>query len=268
MRRDQPFRRPRRVRITALCASIATAVAAVLLLQTPASAGDAIYEPYGAWNGKKIYLSPARHSDTGSRGECKGTSENEMAYNTAWHATNGNHYGGVWDPDSIWRNLRSRGYMVRIGRGTVSSAVSNSNAWGATLHIPIHSNADVANQCSRTDAGRFGTVVIYESTGPTAGEGLALKLSTRVGQESPGTRDYACHVSSTCTRFTCLAELCQTKATSAYLEAEFHTWNRGVDFVRAGDFWAWRIGWAVDVHLGYPRAVDPDDGGIVIQTEV
>lgn len=260
MRRNEPSQRPRFGRPIATCAAISLVVASVLLLAGPArAASDLVYSPYGTWNGKKVYLSPARHSDTGSRGECKATSENDMAYNTSWHATNGSYYGDVYDPNSVWRNLRSRGYKVRIGRGTVSSAVSNSNAWGATLHIPIHSNADVANQCSRTDAGRFGTVVIYKSYGSTGGEGLSARLVERVGPVSRGTRDYTCHNSSSCTKFSCLAELCNTKAKAAYLEAEFHTWNRGVDFTRLGHWWAWRLGWAVDAFLGYPRvAAGPD----------
>lgn len=229
-------------------------VAAALSVPAPAqAASDLIYAPYGRWNGKKIYLSPARHSDTGSRGECRGRSENHMAYKTAWHATNGSYYGDRKQPDSPWRNLRARGYVVRIGRGTVSSAVQRSNAWAADLHIPIHSNADVAGRCGRTDASRFGTVVIYKSYGNTAGQGLSAILNGRIGPVSPGERDYICHVSSSCTRFSCLAELCQTRARAAYVEAEFHTWNRGMYWLDSGYWWAWRFGWGVDRFLGYPR---------------
>lgn len=233
--------------------ALAVMLGTVLTASPARAANDLIYEPYGKWNGKKIYLSPARHSDTGSRGECKDQSENNMAYNTAWHATSGRYYADREDPQSTMRNLRTRGYMVRIGRGTVSSAVSNSNAWGATLHIPIHSNADYHDQCRRTDSKRFGTVTIFKTYGERAGEGLARWLGGVLGPASPGSRDYACHNSSGCTRFNCLAELCSTKATSAYLEAEFHTWNRGVDFTAGGYWWAWRIGWGVDNFLDYPR---------------
>lgn len=231
----------------------AVAIAAMFLVTGPAAVADYVYRPYGTWNGAKIYLSPARHSDTGHRGECRRQSENEMAFRTARRATNGRYYGDSYQPDSPWRNLRSRGYLVRIGTGSVSSAVRNSNAWGAHLHIPIHSNADVAGRCARTNAGRFGTVVIYKSYGSSGGQGLARAIGERVGPASPGTRDYICHNSSSCTRFNCLAELCNTRARAAYLEAEFHTWNRGVDFVRKSYWWAWRLGWAVDRFLGYPR---------------
>lgn len=225
---------------------------ALPVLAAPATA-DYVYNPYGRWNGKKVYLSPARHSDTGGRGECRGRSENWMAYKTAWHAANGRYYGDRYDPHSAYRNLRARGYKVRVGTGTVSSAIRNSNAWGAQVHIPIHSNADRRNACGRTNHRRFGTVVIYKSYGSGGGQGLAGLMVRRVGPASPGARDYSCHNSSSCTRYRCLGELCNTRAKAAYLEADFHTWNPGVDFVDRGYWWSWRLGWTVDKFLGYPR---------------
>lgn len=220
------------------------------------SASDSVYNSIGAWNGKKVYLSPARHSDAGSRGECVGSNglgnlnENTAAYRFAYYAGSGN-YIGQRVSTSQYRNLRARGYKVRIGRGTVSSAISNSNAWGATVHIPIHSNARSEN-CSNSDASRHGTHIIFKSYGDTGGEGLSNQLKYTVGQSSPGTNDLVCHNSSSCTLFNCLGELCSTRAKAAYLEREFHTWNKGAKWMSTDQYNAWRVGWAVDRFLGYP----------------
>lgn len=218
---------------------------------------DLIYEPTTTWNGKKVYLSPARHSDAGGRGECAGNNglgtlnENTAAYRFAYYAATGN-YVGATTSTSAYRNLRTRGYKVRIGRGTVSSAISNSNAWGATVHIPIHSNARTES-CGNTNASLHGTHVIYQSYGATGGEGLSDKLKTTIGAISPGTNDLTCHNSSACTAFNCLGELCNTSAKAAYLEREFHTWNAGAKWMSTDQYNTWRLGWAVDSFLGYPR---------------
>lgn len=218
---------------------------------------DLIYSSLITWNGKKVYLSPARHSDAGSRGECQGAAgmgsldENTAAYRFSYYAATGNYIGNTLST-SQYRNLRSRGYRVRIGRGTVSSAISNSNSWGATVHIPIHSNARAEN-CANTTASSHGTHVIYKSYGSAAGQGLAGHLRDTVGSASPGTNDLICHNSSACTAFNCLGELCNTFAIAAYLEREFHTWNSGAKWMATDEYNSWRVGFAVDRFLGYPR---------------
>lgn len=216
-----------------------------------AQQADLIYEPYGTWNGYRVYLSPARHTDSGGRGECGTTGENDLAYWVAWDATNGTYYNDVYDPTAPGRNLLARGYRVRIGRGTVQSAITNSNAWGADIHIPVHSNADVTGQCSRTTASRFGTVVIYWSTSAN-GQALATQLRTTVGASSPGTSDQTCYnPGHPCTTIN-LGELRDTSAVAAYLETEFHTWTTGYNWIYNSPTWAWRIGSGVDAHLNYP----------------
>jgi hypothetical protein len=228
------------------------------LLTPPVASADLLYEPYGSWNGRKIYLSPARHEDAGARGECQQNRENDMAYYAAWDAANGVYFQDAYNPSSPNRNLRARGYKVRIGTGTLSSAISNSNAWGASRHVAIHSNADVAGQCWRTDASRFGTVGIYWS-GSSAGYDLTVRLKDVIGVEwwgsyrSPGSNDYVCHnPGHPCTTIT-LGELRYTNAPAAYMETEFHTWNTGVNWLWNSPIWAWRFGRAIDLHLGYPR---------------
>jgi len=244
---------------------IPTAIAlAILVLAAGAvCAADLIYDPYGTWNGKKIYLSPAVHSDSGSRGECGSTGENTMGYNLAWYAANGYYYNDLYNSTSSYRNLRARGYKVRIGRGTVQSAIDNSNAWGSTLHIPMHSNADVYNQCSRTNAASFGTVVIYWSTssgGPNLASNLKSTVGSYSGATSPGTNDFTCYnPGHPCTTIT-LGELRYTSAVAAYMESEFHTWTTGYNWLNTSYQWAWRVGWAVDLHLGYPRSLTPGAG--------
>jgi len=221
------------------------------------SASDITYKSVGQWNGKKIYLSPARHSDTGRRGECTGPAgmgnldENTAAFGFAYYSASGNYIGSNIT-SSRFRNLRARGYRVRIGRGTVRSAISNSNAWGATVHIPIHSNARSEN-CNDNRENRHGTHVIYKSFGKKGGEGLSELLKNTIGSASPGTNDLICHNSSPCTLFNCLGELCRTRAKAAYLEREFHSWNKGAKWMATDKYNTWRLGWAVDRFLGYPR---------------
>lgn len=208
------------------------------------------YSPYGIGNGYKIYLSPARHSDTGSRGECGGNSENAMAAIAADSATNGDYHNDVYNPGSSYRNLRARSYQVRISDGTIRTAIDNSNAWGANIHIPMHSNAS-AGACTRTDASKFGTVAIYRD-GSSAGQAFAGKLLDTIGASSPGTHDYSCkNPGDPCTIID-LGELREIKAVAGYSESEFHTWNSGIDWINSPT-WPWRFGWAVDSYLGYPR---------------
>jgi hypothetical protein len=244
-------------------ARIPLALTVLVAAAAPQFAGaDLIYQPYGHWNGKKIYLSPARHEDAGHRGECGTLTENQLAYYEAVDAATGSYYRGRYRPSSPFRNLRARGYKIRIGTGTLRSAIRNSNAWGATRHIPIHSNADVANQCGRTDRTRFGTLGIYR-VGSTRGKDLATKLVRVLGVEprtpytrdrpSPGTNDHTCfNPGDPCTTID-LGELREVNAPAAYMEMEFHTWNTGYNWLFEDWYWAWRFGRAIDLHLGYPR---------------
>lgn len=230
-------------------------VVVAVLARPPAARADLIFEPTRTWNGHRIYLSPARH-EPDNRG-CSSASENELAYFAAYDAANSLFYNDVYDPSNPYRSLRSRGYRVRVGTGTLSSAIANSNAWGATRHIVIHSNADgPPTQCSRTNRDLFGTLGIYRS-GSTQGYDLTYKLSHSIGVEtgrrSPGTNDIMCfNPGHPCTD-TDLGELRETNAPAAYMETEYHTWNPGVTWLYDSASWAWRFGYAVDWHLGYPR---------------
>lgn len=83
--------------------------------------------------------------------------------------------------------------------------VDESNAWGADLHIPIHTNA----------GGGAGTVVFVH--GGTAKQmQYAKPIYDEVQATSPGTTDYGVRVNSG------LYELGYTTATAVYVECEFH----------------------------------------------
>ena len=103
--------------------------------------------------------------------------------------------------------LERCGFAVRKapeGQGYKDS-VAESNAWGADLHIPIHTNA----------GGGAGTVVFVH--GGTAKQmQYAKPIYDEVQTASPGTTDYGVRVNSG------LYELGYTTATAVYIECEFH----------------------------------------------
>ena len=103
--------------------------------------------------------------------------------------------------------LERCGFAVRKapeGQGYKDS-VAESNAWGADLHIPIHTNA----------GGGAGTVVFVH--GGTAKQmQYAKPIYDEVQAASPGMTDYGVRVNSG------LYELGYTTATAVYVECEFH----------------------------------------------
>lgn len=140
--------------------------------------------------GMKIYLSPSAQpannyaaGDTNEQVQCNRIAE---AAKTA---------------------LERCGFTVRKapeGQGYKDS-VAESNAWGADLHIPIHTNA----------GGGAGTVVFVH--GGTAKQmQYAKPIYDEVQATSPGTTDYGVRVNSG------LYELGYTTATAVYIECEFH----------------------------------------------
>jgi hypothetical protein len=239
---------PTALKRAAACLAAGGAAAGLALADAPPAGADVEYAPTIPWNGYRVYLSPARHADSGSRGECY-LEENVNGFLAANNATNAAFNG---DHD----NLRDRGYKVRIGNGTVSSAIANSNSWGADLHIPLHSNAR-DESCGNTTASVHGTWGIHE--GNLFDELLVEELvqwvgtiDTGLGQRSPGTNDVTCRTAD-CTNFDSLGEIRETNAVSGYLELEFHTWQRGADYLANANRWSWRIAAAVDQFLDYPR---------------
>ena len=140
--------------------------------------------------GMKIYLSPsAQPANNYSAGD---TNEQAQCNRIAEAAKSA---------------LERCGFAVRKapeGQGYKEN-VDESNAWGADLHIPIHTNA----------GGGAGTVVFVH--GGTAKQmQYAKPIYDEVQAASPGTTDYGVRVNSG------LYELVYTTATAVYIECEFH----------------------------------------------
>lgn len=112
------------------------------------------------------------------------------------------------------------------------------------MHIPLHTNAVPWDCSSPYSYGTFGTWGMYVSTN---GSQLAAQLRNRIGASSPGTNDKI-------VKRTDLGELNQTTAVAGYLEAEFHTFRPGMNWLHDYANWSWRLGYAVDSCRGYPRA--------------
>lgn len=140
--------------------------------------------------GMKIYLSPSAQpannyaaGDTNEQAQC-----NRIA-------------------EAAKSALERCGFAVRKapeGQGYKEN-VAESNAWGADLHIPIHTNA----------GGGAGTVVFVH--GGTAKQmQYAKPIYDEVQAASPGMTDYGVRVNSG------LYELGYTTATAVYVECEFH----------------------------------------------
>lgn len=225
----------------------ALAVAAVIaggFAFTPPAAADLTYNPpAGTYNGYIIYLSRACHdgndgvpggpciTNTG----CAGYSENANSNSVTSSATTNLGSGGTN------AGLIHRGYRVIIGTGTLSQNVANSNAAGADVHVPVHSNAQGSGSCGgSTSASNNGTWGLYG-----AYSACATRLRYDVGPSSPGTADKI-------VKRTDLGEINNTTAVACYLESEFHTWTTGKNWLNNYTSWAWRIGMAIDTYLGYP----------------
>jgi hypothetical protein len=209
----------------------------MVMAPTPATAGSAYYWPSNGWNGYKVYLSPAYHG--GGNVGCDDYVEDsvsEGAPDIAKEAASG--YG---------TDLLNRHYYVKVRWGvSASTKISDSNSWGADIHIPIHSNSK-AQDCSAS-ASYGGTHVIYQYSSQIA---FATDLENALDGSSPGTDDKICYT-PTCSQYNSLGELTQTYAKAAYIEADYHSYQLGVDWLR-NRTWQWRIGYGVDMYLGYPR---------------
>lgn len=194
--------------------------------------------PSGTANGQKVYLSQSCHDRGGPSCNtnigCNGYDEN--FWSASWATKS------VTTLPPAGAGLLDRGYTVRIGRGTVSQNVSRSNSWGATMHVPLHSNAKTTFDCPNNSPSYGGTWVLYRHSNDQSFSNVmrgALAIS-------PGSNDKIEYRDD-------LAEL-NTNAPTAYMETEFHTWTHGTVFL--GDPWqhSWLIALGIDQCRGYPRA--------------
>lgn len=226
-----------------------------------------------AANTRKVFLSVACHDqndgvaggpciDNNGARTCNGStgvdySENGGSSSIAHEAVLGTARGVPG-----FNNLLERGYTVRIGLGTARNNIRWSNTWttnwSTAIHIPVHSNAPGGSfTCTSTATNGKGTKALYNTNSTTygkpsdAGAQVAyLFWNSTVGVASPGSSDGGVVRND-------LGELNPTnvEAVAAYLEAEFHTWNTGVNWLRDHRTWAWQIGNAVDGCFGKPRWV-------------
>ena len=145
---------------------------------------------------KKIYLSPSNQD--GNLYAYGNTNEMEQCNRIA---------------DAAKTALERCGFEVKkAAKGqAMRVSINESNAWGADLHIPIHTNA-MTNDGTGT-AG--GTVVFVYSTG-NANMAMATPIYKAVQAVTPGKTDYGVRA------YPDLAELNGTNCTAVYIEVDFH----------------------------------------------
>lgn len=140
--------------------------------------------------GKKIYLSPSNQN--GNLYAYGNTNECEQCNRIA---------------DAAKIALERCGFTVKKApKGqTMSTSIAESNAWGADLHLPIHTNAGGGN----------GTMCMVYSN---AAENMkyAKPIYNAVQAVTPGKINYDVQVRSD------LAELNSTNAIAVYTEVDFH----------------------------------------------
>lgn len=152
---------------------------------------------------KKIYLSPSNQN--GNKYAAGNTNEMEQCNKIAAAAE---------------AALKRCGFSVkRAPKGQeMGKSISESNAWKADLHIPIHTNAFDG----RTTGGTM--IMVYSNSGENAKAAKAIKAA--LDPITPG-KDYAIQTRSD------LAELRQTAAIAVYCECEFHDTKEGASFIIA-----------------------------------
>ena len=90
-------------------------------------------------------------------------------------------------------------------------SINESNAWGADLHIPIHTNA-MTNDGTGTAGGTI--VFVYSTDNPNMA--LATPVYNAVQSVTPGKTDFGVRA------YPDLAELNGTNCTAVYIEVDFH----------------------------------------------
>ncbi|MBQ8057656.1 MAG: N-acetylmuramoyl-L-alanine amidase [Ruminococcus sp.] len=150
----------------------------------------------------KIYLSPSNQG--GNKYATGGTNEMAQCDKIA---------------KAAYTALTRCGFSVKLGKSgdTMQNRCSESDAFKADIHMPIHTNAFDA----KTTGGTL--VMLYKSSTEHNKAGKALLDA--VGKISPG-KDYALRYR------TDLYELSAPAAISLYLEVEFHDTKTGSDWIR------------------------------------
>lgn len=139
----------------------------------------------------KIYLSPSDQTGNGYRGV--NTNEAVQCRRIA---------------NATAKALERNGYTVKVGADgtTYQQRTADSNAWGADVHVPIHTNA-----------GGGGGTVVFCYPGRESNK-YVKNVYEAVAELSPGRsgKDYGVQAK------TGLYEINQSKAPCVYIEVEFH----------------------------------------------
>jgi hypothetical protein len=172
----------RRQRLVALSGLGPVILILLLTFGASAASADTTYNP-SAWNGRIVYMSVACHdgndgvpggpciTNTG----CDDFSENLNSKLTAHVATRGT---------GTRQNLIQPGYRVIVGDGTLNENVTHSNAAGASVHFPVHSNASGSGACPGLAKASAGTRGLYKPDRP-ASKNCASIIVGRIGYLSP-----------------------------------------------------------------------------------
>lgn len=150
---------------------------------------------------KKIYLSPSNQN------------ANIYAYGNTNEMVQCNRIA-----DYAKKALERCGFSVKKAKQgqEMSTSISESNNWGANLHIPIHTNAYNGKVTGGT------LVMLYDDSAENVKAGKAILNA--VAPISPGS-DYTLRYRPE------LAELNATTAIAVYLEVEFHDTKKGAKWI-------------------------------------
>ena len=145
---------------------------------------------------KKIYLSPSNQD--GNMYAYGNTNEMEQCNRIA---------------DAAKIALERCGFAVKKApKGqNMRVSINESNAWGADLHIPIHTNA-MTNDGTGTAGGTI--VFVYSTDNPNMA--LATPVYNAVQAVTPGKTDFGVRA------YPDLAELNGTNCIAVYIEVDFH----------------------------------------------
>ena len=145
---------------------------------------------------KKIYLSPSNQD--GNLYAYGNTNEMEQCNRIA---------------DCAKTALERCGFTVKKApKGqAMKTSIAESNAWGADLHIPIHTNA-----CTNDGTGTAGGTLVMVYSNTPANTAIARPVYNAVQAVTPGKTDYGVQPRSN------LAELNSTNAIAVYIEVDFH----------------------------------------------
>ena len=145
---------------------------------------------------KKIYLSPSNQD--GNRYAYGNTNECDQCNRIA---------------DAAKTALERCGFAVKKApKGQVmATSIAESNAWGADLHIPIHTNA-----YTNTGTGTAGGTLVFIYADTAENHKYADPIYKEVQAVTPGKTDYGVRVDPK------WAEVNGTNAIAVYVEVDFH----------------------------------------------